>query len=136
VEYYEQKKYGIAAHKLSLGETFKYSLESLVFGIRLCLCFTGLFFLGLFFPVIGQLLLIVLTGYFMGISYMICPAINSNASIKQLRKAANKKLAATLGFGLWSYLLLLIPFSTLFLLPGLVLGGSDLYNSQLKEEVL
>ena len=136
VEYYEQKKYGISPRKLSFGETFKYGAESFVFGIRLALYFSGIFLVGLFLPVAGQLLFVVLTGYFMGISYMICPAINSNVSIKQLRKTANKKWTATLGFGLCAYLLLLIPFSTLILLPGLVLGGSDLYNSLLKEEVL
>ena len=47
--------------------------------------------------------------------------------------AALARKFAVAGFGITAYLLMLIPFAALFLLPGLVIGGSELFNRELKQ---
>ena len=77
--------------------------------------------------------LVGIMGYYIAISYMICSANNRNVPISKLHTLAKKKGALTLGFGVTAYVLLLIPFSTIILLPGLVLGGAELFNDEFKE---
>ena len=117
--------------KLSL----KYSIESFLFGIRTALAFCGLFIISLFFPVIGQILLIICMGYFLGLSYIICSANRNGTTVGQLKKAAGKRIFVILGFGVSAYFLLMIPLAAIIVLPGLVLGGSELFNRELKEYV-
>ena len=71
----------------------------------------------------------------MGITYLVCSANNSGISIPKIRSIAKRRVATILGFGMTAYVLLLIPFATIILLPGLVLGGSDLFNNELREGV-
>ena len=71
----------------------------------------------------------------MGITYLICSANNSGVSIPKIQSIVKKRIATILGFGVTAYVLLLIPFATIIILPGLVLGGSDLFNNELREGV-
>lgn len=135
VEYYEQKKYGIVPGNHSVMDNVKICVDSILFGIRTSALFIFLLLLGLFFPIIGQILLIVFMGYYMGITYLICSANNSGVSIPKIQSIVKKRIATILGFGVTAYVLLLIPFATIIILPGLVLGGSDLFNNELREGV-
>lgn len=135
VEYYEQKKYGIIPCNHSLMDNIKVCFDSILFGIRTSALFLLLLLLSLFFPIIGQILLIIIMGYYMGITYLITSAINSKVSIPKIERIAKKRVATILGFGVTAYVLLLIPFATIIILPGLVLGGADLFNNELREFV-
>lgn len=133
VEYYEKRKYKIHPNSFTLLSFLVFCLDSLFFAIRTFLVFVFFFVLSLFFPVAGHTLLVIFMGYYTGISYMICSANNGGLRISQMRKLASRKKASVLGFGIVTYLLLMIPFATIFLLPGMVLGGSALYNDIIKE---
>lgn len=135
VDHYETKKYGPPEQSVSWSMNLKYCIESVLFGIQTILAFCGLFIVSLFFPVIGQILLIIGMGYFLGLSYIVCSANRNGTTIAQLKKIAAKKSFIILGFGILSYFLLMIPFAAIILLPGLVLGGSELFNNELKELV-
>ena len=135
VDHYETGKYGPRPVVITWKSSLKYSIESFLFGIRTALAFCGLFIISLFFPVIGQILLIISMGYFFGLSYIICSANRNGATIGQLKKAAGKRFFIILGFGVSAYFLLMIPLAAIIFLPGLVLGGSELFNRELKEYV-
>ena len=116
-----------------MGRNLKYCFDSLLFGVRTSVLFVFLFILSLIFPVAGQLLLACSMGYCAGIAYMLTPANTRGLTLADMRARIGGRRWAVLGFGLTAYLLLLIPFATLFLLPGLVLGGTDLADRELAD---
>ena len=133
VEYHEKKEFGIVPASFSLLKMLRYAFSSLIFGIKSTFKIFIFFIISLIFPLIGQILLIIVTGYILSISCMISSANNSGLTIAKLQKAASKRKFAVAGFGITAYLLMLIPFAALFLLPGLVIGGSELFNRELKQ---
>ena len=56
-------------------------------------------------------------------------------TISQLKKAAGKRIFIILGFDISAYFLLMIPLTAVIFIPGLVLGGSELFNHELKEYI-
>ena len=133
IEYHEEKQYGFSPVRQSLGRNLKYCLDSLFFAVKTSVLFLCLFILGLIFPLAGQLILAAVMGYCVGIAYMLTPANTRGLALADMRARVAGRRSVVLGFGLTAYLLLLIPFSTLFLLPGLVLGGADLVNRELAD---
>lgn len=131
-EYYENRKFGIAPVKLTFKEEVIFFRDSLGFGIKTLIFFVLLFMLSIFVPVIGPLLMIIGTGYSTGVSYMLCSARNSRMAISGLTAASARNRAAVTGFGVTAYLLLMIPFAALFVIPGLALGGSELFHKFLR----
>ncbi len=132
VEFHEKKEFGIRSVPFNFFKMISYAFSSLAFGIKSTLKIFIFFIFSLIFPLIGQILLIIVTGYTLSISCMIASANNSGFTISKLRKIAAKKKFAVAGFGISAYILMMIPFAALFLLPGLVLGGSELFNRELK----
>ena len=132
VEYHEKKEFGITAAPFSFFKMIRYAFSSLIFGITSAFKMFIFFIFSLFFPLAGQILLIIVTGYTLSISCMVAPANNCGLTISKLRKIAGKRKFAVAGFGIAAYILMMIPFAALFLLPGLVLGGSELFNRELK----
>ena len=84
---------------------------------------------GLFFPLLGQLAAVVIAGYRIGVVYVAAAGYNDGRNMTELRLWAMRHKLATAGFGITVYLLMLIPFAPVFLLPGLVLGGVLLYRA-------
>jgi len=74
-------------------------------------------------------------GYLFGLSYTVCSANRNGTTIGELKKAAGKRIFIILGFGVSAYFLLMIPLTAIIFLPGLVLGGAELFNRELKEYV-
>lgn len=135
VDHYETRKYGLLPTKTTWSANFKYCIESVLLGIQTSVVFCGLFFVSLFFPVFGQIVLVICMGHFLGLSYIFCSANRNGVTLAGLKKIAGKKTFVILGFGITCYLLLMVPFAALIILPGLVLGGSELFNNELKEYV-
>lgn len=135
VDHYETRKYGPRETKPTWSANLKYCIESILLGIQTAVVFCGLFFVGLFFPIFGQIVLVICMGYFLGLSYIFCSANRNGVTLAGLKKNAGKKTFVILGYGITCYLVLLIPFAVLIFLPGLVLGGSELFNHELKERV-
>ena len=135
VDHYETRKYGPRETKPTWSANLKYCIESILLGIQTAVVFCVLFFVSLFFPIFGQIVLVVCMGHFLGISYIFCSANRNGVTLAGLKKIAGKKTFVILGYGITSYLLLMIPFAVLIFLPGLVLGGSELFNKELKEYV-
>lgn len=135
VEHHESRKYGPRQEKPSWSANLKYCIESILLGIQTAIVFCGLFVISLIFPVFGQIVLVICMGHYLGLSYIFCSANRNGVTVGVLKKIAGKKTFVILGFGITCYLLLMVPFAALIFLPGLVLGGSELFNNELKEYV-
>ncbi len=133
ISYHEQKKYGYPPRKMSWKENAGYLLDACCFGLESAAVFLGLLIVSLFLPFFGKIILAVVMGYYYGISYIVTPANMHGVTLDTLRKRAEKKRMVVLGFGITAYLLFLFPLITLFLLPGVVLGGTQLFNNELME---
>ena len=134
-EYYEKNHFGITPRPLTFYENLSYALTTLIWGIRVFFIFCFIFVFSLFFPVIGQIILVGVMGYCFGITYIICSAHNNFISLKKLKLICSQRPALIIGFGSIAYLLLSIPIAAIFLLPALILGGSELFNNELKKEI-
>ena len=135
IEYYERKQFGVSPCRRSFGCNLKYCFDSLFFGIRTAFLFIFLFVLSLIFPFAGQIVLALSMGYCAGLAYMLTPANIRGLTLADMRARVGGRRSCILGFGLTAYLLLLIPFFTLILLPGLVLGGAELLNRELADRL-
>lgn len=134
-QYYENRRFGIAPRKATAVECAKFAVSSLFWGMRVSVIFCLLFIASFFFPVAGEIVLIAVIGYCSGVSYMICSAQNNVVPLSQLRRVCAQRRALVMGFGCTAYLLLLFPCTAIFLLPVLVIGGSELFNEQLKKRI-
>ncbi|MBO5822018.1 MAG: EI24 domain-containing protein [Lentisphaeria bacterium] len=134
-QHYENRRFGIVPCKMTFAGNFKYALNSLFWGIRVVIIFCLLFIVSLFFPIAGQIVLIAAMGYCFGVSYMICSAQNNGVSLAELQQLCSQRRVLVMGFGTAAYLLLSIPAAAIFFLPALVIGGSELFNEQLKNRI-
>ena len=130
--YYEQRKFGTAPRRAGFAANWKYAWDSLCFGLAVTGMFLLLFAAGIFLPVVGQVLSVAVMGYFMGVSCMIASGFNNGFSVSEVKIQAGGRRAMTLGFGVTAYLLLMIPFAAVFLLPGFVLGGSGMFRLEIQ----
>ena len=88
-----------------------------------------LFLIALIVPVAGPCLLGIVAGYRLGVTYMLPAGFLKNRTVQeQLALLAGKKSMVS-GFGITVYLLFLLPpFISIFLLPGIILGGTELLH--------
>jgi uncharacterized protein involved in cysteine biosynthesis len=91
--------------------------------------------LSIFFPLAGQIILFWIMAEAMGLAVLSCPAFNHHVPMTLLVK---KSLAnwTVRGFALMAYALIIIPFGALFFLPGIFIGGTELFNIELKSELV
>ena len=129
-----QDLYGRTAPALSLKENIYATLRGLRLALGTLLISLILFLPGWLIPVVGPVLLAVILGYRLALSYLLSPASTRNWTLRQVRRKAARKRWAVLGFGIVGYALLLIPFSAIFVLPPLSVGGAMLFNEVVEPE--
>ncbi len=125
-DHYEKKTFGTTAVPFSWKGTLLFTAAAIRFALGTLVILMVLFPVNLFLPFIGQILTAFIMGYCLGISSMMSSAGRNGIPLAELREAARRRRLLVTGFGVTAYLLLLIPFVTLFLLPALVLGGAEL----------
>lgn len=127
--HYEKKYYGVDFEKLPLKRTVRFLVESLCYSINTLLISSLLFLIALIVPVAGPCLLGIVAGYRLGVTYMLPAGFLKNRTVQeQLALLAGKKSMVS-GFGITVYLLFLLPpFISIFLLPGIILGGTELLH--------
>lgn len=130
--YYEERRFGTPPRRAGFAANLRYAFDSLCFGTAVTGIFLLLLVIGIFLPVAGQLIMIAVMGYFTGESCMIASGFNNGVAVSGVRKKAKARMAMTMGFGVTAYLLLMIPFAAVFLLPGFVMGGCEMFNLEIK----
>lgn len=103
-------------------------------GIRLNLI--SLLWLVIFFPlnfiipIFGFLPGMIVSSYFLGLSFLIYCAEHRSLHKKEFSKQLNGHRMTVLGFGLTMYWILFIPFSAVIFIPGGIAGATLLYNEK------
>ena len=133
-DHYERKTFHTEPVAIGWKANVHFMLSAIYFAVRTMVILVILQVFSIFFPVIGPVLTVLIMGYFFGISSMMGSANRNGIRMAELRRIARKKKAAVTGFGATAYVLLLFPLITIFLLPGLVIGGSELRCRELSGE--
>ena len=125
--------FGLETMPFAWGRMARFMWSSFLFGLETAVVGGAVFLLSFFLPVAGPILLAVVFGAYLALSLMIGAANSLGMTLKELRRRARQHRFAVLGFGVTAYLLLLIPFSMLVLLPPLVLGSADFFARYLTD---
>lgn len=130
----EQEKYRREISPLSFQQNLFCALQSGFFSIVTMLISLLLFFSSLFLPGIGLILMALFIGYRIALTYLFSSGFNRGLGVREITQRAGKRKRLILGFGTTAYLLLLIPFAAIFLIPGFVVSGVLLYNEELEKQ--
>ncbi|WET05122.1 EI24 domain-containing protein [Lentisphaerota bacterium ZTH] len=87
-----------------------------------------LFPLSFFVPVAGPVLYAAVVGYFFALSFLVYSAEHRCIRRRQYKLFLRGNRVKVLGFGLAAYILSLIPFAMILLLPAAVTGATVLFN--------
>ena len=104
--------------RLQIG-SIRYSINTLLLSLILCLPAALL-------PFAGTVLMTLIMGYRIGATFCIPQGLLQNQTVREQLAQYKGKRAAVLGFGIIIYLHFLLPLAPLFLLPGVILGGSEI----------
>ena len=104
--------------RLQIG-SIRYSINTLLLSLVLCIP-------AVLLPFAGTLLMTLIMGYRIGITFCIPQGLLQNQTVREQLAQYKGKRAAVLGFGIIIYLHFLLPLAPLFLLPGVILGGSEI----------
>ena len=129
IEEFERARFGRVLPKKSAAFTMRFLRDSCLYGLGTLVWIVLTAILGLFFPVLGQAAAVAIIGWRLGVVYLAAAGYNDNRTLGEVRSLAARHRTAVAGFGITVYLLTLIPFAPIFLLPGLVLGGVLLYRA-------
>lgn len=132
--YWNRNRFGWN-HRRTWGEFRRFMLKSAWFSIKAGVKLLLLAALGLLFPPAGQILLFVYAGYLTAIAALGTTAFLYGVDFESMRRCARRN-PAVWGFGLTAYALLLLPLLPLILLPGIIVGGAELFHSEMGEELL
>jgi CysZ protein len=130
-EVYCKDKYKRTLAKVSLKDDVKFVSKSILYGVKHL--FIGLIILLVaFIPIVGLFFLIPYRGYRIAQAAMLSSFAIMGIDFTTANKTLKKNKSLILGFGVVGFLFMLIPGAIVFVLPGLVIGGVDLYISYLE----
>ncbi len=126
--FWEKKYFNFQKHNESWKESAAFLWDSVTFGLGTIWYLLLLSIVGIFLPVIGPIILTIIMGYRFGISALSCTAFNHGMRINELRHIPGA-FWKFMGFGLAAYFLIIIPFIGIFTLPGIIVGGVELFHT-------
>ncbi|MCI5779196.1 MAG: EI24 domain-containing protein [Lentisphaeria bacterium] len=132
--YWNRSRFGWN-HRRTPGEFRRFMLKSAWFSIKAGVKLLLPALLGLLFPLLGQALLFLYAGYLTAIAALGTTAFLYGVDFEVMRRRARRD-PAVWGFGLTAYALLLFPLLPLIILPGIIIGGAELFHSEMEEELL
>ena len=126
---YEKKYHGVDLKEVSFKRSFLFFRESCRYNVHTLLLSGVLLIAACLIPVAGHCLVAAVAGYRLGVAYILPTGFQKDKSVReQLELLAGKK-SAVFGFGITVYLLFLLPpFVSIFLLPGMILGGTEVIH--------
>ena len=135
VESYELKRYGIEPVKSSLSSLAVFVANSASYCLKTCVLLCVLSVIALLFPLSGELILLLVMGKRIGISYSAAAWFSRGYTFKECCRIAETNRSAVWGYGIMTYIILLVPAAMIFLLPGAVVGAVILRHEQIKRGV-
>lgn len=131
VRYYEYWKYGHARNPgLGFRREFVNIIDSIVYSSCTLLLYVPFFLISFFLPFLSLVLQAFFIGYRYAVSYCGESGFNRGWSLRGLQANFAGHRGLLYGFGVVSFILLLLPFFSLFFIPGFVIGGTMMVNEE------
>ena len=130
-ERFEKEMFHYVPAKASGKQYRTFCLECFLHGLGSALIFPWLFLLSFFVPVAGQFLLTAVMGKRLAVSCLMSTAFNHRLDRAGLRRRTAGAGLLLTGYGMTAYFLMMIPFLSVFVLPGAILGGTLLCRREL-----
>ena len=129
IRHYEKKYYRIDFEDVPFKRSLRFLWESCCYSFNTLLISFFFLIIAFLVPFAGPCLLGIVAGYRLGVTYMLPSGFLKNLSLReQIALLAGKK-SGVYGFGMTVYILFLLPpFISIFLLPGIILGGTELLH--------
>ena len=129
IRHYEKKYYGVDLKDVPFRRTLRFLGESFCYSLSTLLISSFFLLMAFFVPFAGPCLLGIVAGYRLGVTYMLPAGFLKNKTVKEQLALLSGKKSVVSGFGITVYLLFLLPpFVSVFLLPGIILGGCELLH--------
>lgn len=132
-ERFEKEEFGHIPPKATSAQFRKFCLECLLHGLVSALIYPWLFLLSFILPFLGQVLLVAIMGRRLAVSCLLSSAFNHRFGLAELKRKTSGKFLLVTGYGMTAYLLMMIPFLSILVLPGAILGGALLFRRELSE---
>lgn len=128
VRCYEKNILGKKVEILPWHREVRNVLECILFSTGTLLIYLLLILIGFFLPGIGFVITIPIVGYRYATTYCSEAIFNRGYLLRDTGILFDGKRGLLYGFGSMVFLLFLIPFVPIFLIPGFVIGGTLLYH--------
>ena len=102
----------------------------ILFSVGTLFLYLIFFIAGLFIPVIPHILAVFFIGKRYAVIYTSEAHFNSGGKLCSIDNAFQNRSGSLYGFGAMIFLIFLIPFLPVFLIPGLVIGGTAMYHQK------
>lgn len=122
---YEKKYHNLEHPKISFPRMLRLQTGSVIYSINTLLLSLILCIPAILLPFAGTLLMTLIMGHRLGVTFCIPQGLLHNQPVREQLAQYRGKRAVVLGFGVMIYLHFLLPLAPLFLLPGVILGGSE-----------
>ena len=132
---YETKILHCKIEKITLARELSNLMACGVFSSITLILYFAFFIASFFLPVIAPLAMILLIGYRYAVIYTSEAVFNSGRRLGEVSTLYYGRSGLLFGFGSVAFLIFLVPLLPIFLIPGLVIGGTLLYHHR-KDEPL
>lgn len=130
VRAFEKTEYPQTPHQYpDFSQDILNTINCIIFSSLTAIIFILLSIIGIFIPLIPFLLSVVFIGYRYSISYCSESSFNRGRTIWNSHNYFEDK-GILYGFGSMVFLILMIPFISIFLIPGFVVGGAMMINEK------
>ena len=127
---YEKNILHCEIKKLSLAEELSNLLACGIFSTVTLILYFALFIAGFFLPVVVPLATIPFIGYRYAVIYTSESVFNDGRKLSEVPILYQGRNGLLYGFGSMAFLMFLVPILPIFLIPGLVIGGTLMYHSR------
>ena len=128
VEAFEKEKFFFSLPEMTREQMWKYWLDGIAWGLGTILLFLPLFVVSSLIPLIGPAFAIAVMGYRFAVACLLSTSFNHRIGLGGLLQIIKFRKSLVLGYGVMAYLIMMVPILPIFLLPGIVLGGTLLYR--------
>ena len=128
VRYYETEVLHCQIVKLSITRELTNLLSCGFFSTMTLVIYLLLFCAGFFIPIIVPLLMILFIGYRYAVIYTSEAVFNAGHRLGEISALYNRRSGLLYGFGSVAFLIFLVPLLPIFLIPGMVIGGTLMYH--------
>ena len=135
LEKFENKNFAFQPEKHPLRFNIVFALQSCHYCCNTLLLTVIMSIAGLFLPFAGVIIAALVIGKRFATAYLAASGFNYFKTLNGTKRILKNHRSVVLGYGVCCYLLFLLPLVPLFVVPGILLGGSLLWHGEILQDI-